>query len=71
MNSTITVFIDPACGPCNALKDWLKKKGISFIEKDIINDEGAAREFREAGGMYTPTSFVEVGEEKIEIIGWS
>lgn len=69
MNPTITIFINTDCGPCNQLKKWLKEKGIKYIEKDIVNDVSAAKEFRAKAGQYTPTTFIEIGEEKFEVIG--
>lgn len=69
MKPVITVFINPACDPCNRLKGLLKEKRIQFSEKDIVSDEASAKEFREAGGKFTPTTIIKIGEEKYEVIG--
>ena len=69
MKPTITVFINPNCEPCHRLKKWLKEKAIEFIEKDVINDLEVQKAFRTAGGQFTPTTYIEIGEEKHEIIG--
>lgn len=71
MNPTITIFINPNCGPCNQLKEWFKKQSIKYIEKDIVNDVSAAKEFRAKAGQYTPTTFIEIGKEKFEVIGYN
>lgn len=34
------------CGPCHQAAAYLKKRGVSFIEKDIEEDHGAAREMK-------------------------
>jgi glutaredoxin len=32
------------CGPCHQAADYLKRKGVSYVLKDIEEDSGAARE---------------------------
>lgn len=73
MSSTtsIKVFINPTCGPCNELKKWLKEKQIHFIEKDIINDVSSAKEFKNIGGKFTPTTIIETDTETFEVVGAS
>jgi arsenate reductase-like glutaredoxin family protein len=71
MNPVIKVFINPTCGPCLELKKWLNEKEISFIQKDIVNDEDAANEFKKMGGKFTPTTLIENGVEKFEVIGFN
>ena len=34
------------CGPCHQAAAYLKKRGVPFIEKDIEEDRGAAREMQ-------------------------
>lgn len=34
------------CGPCHQAAAYLKQRGIAFVEKDIEEDGGAAREMR-------------------------
>jgi glutaredoxin len=34
------------CGPCHQAADYLRKKGVAFVLKDIENDPDAAREMR-------------------------
>lgn len=69
-NTTITVYINPDCGPCNKLKDWLKEKDITHTQKDVINDAEAFAEFKRIGGTNTPTTLITIGLEQFEIIGF-
>lgn len=34
------------CGPCHQAQDYLRKKGVSFVMKDIDKDPGAEQEMR-------------------------
>ncbi|OJY31644.1 MAG: hypothetical protein BGO98_16390 [Myxococcales bacterium 68-20] len=34
------------CGPCHQAAAYLKQRGVPFIEKDIEQDGGAAREMQ-------------------------
>ncbi|RWU13426.1 glutaredoxin family protein [Anoxybacillus flavithermus] len=69
MSYSITVYTNPFCGHCYALKAWLKEMEINFIERDIVNDVSAAQEFRELGQKYTPFTVIETVGERHEILG--
>jgi len=49
--SKIIVYSTPTCPYCNLVKDYLKKKGIEFEEKDVSVDRAAAREMVEKSGQ--------------------
>ena len=34
------------CGPCHQVQAYLKRKNVPFVDKDIDNDPGAAKEMR-------------------------
>lgn len=40
----ITIYTQSTCGYCNELKDYLKKRNIEFVEKDISKDKEAWNE---------------------------
>jgi len=40
----VRVFSTPMCPYCQALKEFLKEKGIEFEDIDVSKDERAARE---------------------------
>lgn len=71
MPREIKVFINPSCSPCNELKKWLNKKNISFVERDVVNEQEAINEFTRIDGQYTPTTLITDGEDKFEIIGYN
>ncbi|MBC6972434.1 glutaredoxin [Bacillus sp. Xin] len=59
----------PHCPACINLKKWLTKEHLTFIEKDIINDLKAQKEFKNLSLKYTPNIFIEDGEETHKFIG--
>ncbi len=40
----ITVYSQPTCPACNELKEYLKKKGVDFEDRDITTDKTAMDE---------------------------
>jgi glutaredoxin 3 len=59
--SKITVYSTPNCPYCSLVKDYLKQKGVEFVEKDVSVDRVAAREMIERSG--------EMGVPQIDING--
>lgn len=59
--SKITVYSTPNCPYCNLVKDYLKQRGVEFVEKDVSVDRVAAREMIERSG--------EMGVPQIDING--
>ncbi|MBX3209589.1 MAG: NrdH-redoxin [Labilithrix sp.] len=43
---TVIIYGASWCGPCHQAAAYLKRRGIQFIEKDIEQDGGAAREMQ-------------------------
>lgn len=53
--SKIIVYSTPTCPYCALAKDFLKRKGISFEEKDVSTDREAAKEMiGKSGQMGVP-----------------
>jgi len=69
MNYTMTVYFNPSCGPCNALKDWLKENNVKYVGKDVINDVQAARELKSYDQNAVPYSVIEVDGETFKVLG--
>jgi glutaredoxin-like protein NrdH len=38
----IVVYSTPLCAPCEALKSYLRAKGVRFVTRDLLVDEEAA-----------------------------
>lgn len=47
----VTVYTSPACPACGRLKDYLRKKGVSFRSIDISRDEKAAKDLVRRSGQ--------------------
>lgn len=43
---TVIIYGASWCGPCHQAADYLTKRGVRFIQKDIEADSGAAREMQ-------------------------
>src|SRR5262249_24293887 len=43
---TVIIYGASWCGPCHQAAAYLKRRGVPFIEKDIEEDHGAAREMQ-------------------------
>lgn len=56
--SVITVYTSPTCPDCHALKDYLRSKGIEFIEKDITDETYRNELEKKYGRLATPTVII-------------
>ncbi len=45
-NPQVIIYGASWCGPCHQAAAYLKQRGVAFVEKDIEEDGGAAREMR-------------------------
>lgn len=48
---TVKIFSTPACPYCHTLKEFLKEKGIAFMDIDVSKDEKAREEMIEKSGQ--------------------
>ncbi len=46
----VTIYSTQWCGFCHSLEQYLEKKGVSFVTKDIEKDESAFNELMEKIG---------------------
>jgi glutaredoxin len=60
--SDLTIFTQPGCGYCNALKEFLRKQGIPFVDRDITTDRGAREELLNKYNVRA-TPFVVYGDQ--------
>ncbi|MDD4876645.1 MAG: Uxx-star family glutaredoxin-like (seleno)protein [Dehalococcoidales bacterium] len=47
----VVVYSTPTCPYCKRAKDYLSKKGISFVEHNVAEDRNAANEMIEKSGQ--------------------
>lgn len=57
--SDITIYTTPVCPYCNRAKDLLKRKGQSWSEIDVSDDDEREKMIERAGGKRTvPQIFI-------------
>ena len=64
MDKTVTIYSTPTCHFCNMTKDFLKEKGIAYIEHNVASDLEKRQEMiQKSGQMGVPVIYV--GDELI------
>jgi glutaredoxin-like YruB-family protein len=64
MDKTVTIYSTPTCHFCLIAKDFLKEKGITYIEFDVASNLEKRQEMIDRSGqMGVPVIFV--GDEMI------
>lgn len=64
MDKTVTIYSTPTCHFCQMSKDFLKEKGINYIEYDVAHDLEKRQEMiQKSYQMGVPVLFV--GDEMI------
>ncbi|MBO9539422.1 glutaredoxin family protein [bacterium] len=63
MPDAVIVYSQEGCPPCGAVKEYLTRRGVPFVVKDIGRDVSARNEFLRKGFRGTPV--VLVGDEAI------
>lgn len=56
-----TVFTQPSCQPCKAVKRWLEARGIMYFEVDISESPEDLEFIKELGFMQAPVVRYEDG----------
>ena len=64
MDSEIIVYSGIHCAPCDAVKAFLKERGLTYTEKNINKDKEARQELRDMGMASIPVTVI--GEHKIQ-----
>ncbi|MCC6337131.1 MAG: NrdH-redoxin [Myxococcales bacterium] len=44
MSGDVVLYATSWCGYCRQAREYFKKKGVKYVEKDLEKDEGAAEE---------------------------
>ncbi|MGA9140241.1 MAG: glutaredoxin domain-containing protein [Methanocella sp.] len=60
----LMVYSQPTCPACNELKEYLKKKGVDFEDRDVTTDPEALREMIKVHKVRV-TPLVIAGDKKI------
>ncbi len=62
--TSIRIFSQPTCPACNELKDYLKKKGVDFVDMDVTSNREALDEMIKVHKVRV-TPLLLVGDKKI------
>lgn len=60
MNATVTVYSTPTCPDCRALKAWLGRLGIAYVERDLTDQAVMDEAKRRFGVRVAPIT--EIGD---------
>ena len=70
---TIEIYSTPTCGFCQMIKAYLQSKGVKYIEYDLSEDSGKAREMMELSGQGgVPVTIINRGQEdQVIVVGFN
>ncbi|AFD00647.1 Glutaredoxin and related protein [Methanocella conradii HZ254] len=60
----IHIYSQPTCSACNEAKEYLKSKGIPYIDHDILKDEKALEEMIHVYKVRV-TPLIIIGDKKL------
>lgn len=67
----VTIYSRPTCGPCTQLKQFMKLKGYTYVEKSVDNPDNAAEAYGYSGMSMVPVTVIEKDDEKHVISGYN
>lgn len=62
--ANIKIYSQPTCPACNELKEYLKNRGVSFVDYDIISDYNALEEMLHVHKVRV-TPLIVIGDKKL------
>lgn len=54
----VVVYTMTGCPHCAGVKDYLKEKGVTFTERNVLEDAQAMTDFKKLGFRGTPVTLV-------------
>lgn len=67
----ITLYSQPSCQPCRAVKRWLDKRGIEYTTVDVTENPADAEAIKALGYTGTPVTIVNDGTGDIHFGGFN
>ena len=68
---SVVMYSTPTCTFCGMARDYMKRKGIPFREKNISASKSARREFLAYGGRGVPLIFIGTARGTQKVHGFS
>ena len=65
----VIIYTSNGCAPCVATKSWLSKNNISYIEKNITEEENR-KELIQKGYQSTPVTMIQNESTITYIVGY-
>ena len=65
--ATITVYTQPACQPCKAVKRWLDKRGIKYATVDVTQSPDDLAALKALGYATAPVTVVSNGDPETDL----
>ncbi len=62
--ASIKIYSQPTCPACNELKEYLKNRGVTFDDHDILSDDRALEEMLHVHKVRV-TPLVIIGDKKL------
>jgi glutaredoxin len=56
---SVIVYHQPGCGPCHEAMEYLTRKGIEYVAKDVREDRAALKELLDLGYASTPVIVID------------
>jgi glutaredoxin-like YruB-family protein len=57
---SVVIYTTPTCGYCQQVKNYLSRRGVSYVERDLSRDPGAAAEMvRLTGQQGVPVTVID------------
>lgn len=71
MATTVIVYTQPTCGPCQEEKMWLTQHGVTYEDRDIRKSDVYFNEAVNLGASMTPVTLIEKDNgERIVVHGF-
>lgn len=67
----ITLYSQPSCQPCRAVKRWLDKRGIEHTTVDVTENPADAEAIKALGYTGTPVTIVNAGTGDVHFGGFN
>ena len=63
----VTVYTQPSCQPCKAVKRWLDRRGITYTAVDVSESPADLEAIKALGYNSVPVTVVNYGDTETEL----